>query len=57
MAKGSSGQVVQVISTVVDVEFPDGELPEVLPKDTTPAIRSETNSTGASGCECPYRRK
>ena len=30
MAKGSSGQVVQVISTVVDVEFPDGELPEVL---------------------------
>jgi F-type H+-transporting ATPase subunit beta len=30
MPKGSSGQVVQVISTVVDVEFPDGELPEVL---------------------------
>ena len=30
MAKGSSGLVVQVISTVVDVEFPDGELPEVL---------------------------
>jgi len=30
MAKGTTGQVVQVISTVVDVEFPSGELPEVL---------------------------
>ena len=30
MAKGTVGHVVQVISTVVDVEFPPGQLPEVL---------------------------
>jgi F-type H+-transporting ATPase subunit beta len=29
MPKGSKGQVVQVIGTVVDVEFPAGELPEI----------------------------
>lgn len=29
MAKGSKGKVVQVIGTVVDVEFPAGELPEI----------------------------
>jgi len=30
MGKGAAGEVVQVISTIVDVEFPSGELPEVL---------------------------
>jgi len=29
MPKGSKGQVVQVIGTVVDVEFPAGQLPEI----------------------------
>ena len=29
MAKGSKGKVVQVIGTVVDVEFPADELPEI----------------------------
>ena len=29
MAKGSKGKVVQVIGTVVDVEFPAEELPEI----------------------------
>ena len=29
MAKGSKGKVVQVIGTVVDVEFPADELPAV----------------------------
>jgi F-type H+-transporting ATPase subunit beta len=30
MAKGAKGHVVQIIGTVVDVEFPPGQLPEVL---------------------------
>ncbi len=30
MAKGSKGKVVQVLGTVVDVEFPPGELPGIL---------------------------
>ncbi|MSQ40245.1 MAG: F0F1 ATP synthase subunit beta [Dehalococcoidia bacterium] len=30
MAKGSKGKVVQVLGTVVDVEFPPGELPAIL---------------------------
>ena len=29
MAKGSKGQVVQVMGPVVDIEFPSGELPEI----------------------------
>ena len=30
MAKGSKGKVVQVLGTVVDVEFPSDELPSIL---------------------------
>ena len=29
MSKGSKGKVVQVIGTVVDVEFPADDLPEI----------------------------
>ena len=29
MAKGSKGQIVQVLGPVVDIEFPSGELPEI----------------------------
>jgi F-type H+-transporting ATPase subunit beta len=29
MAKGSKGQVVQIMGPVVDIEFPSGELPEI----------------------------
>ncbi|MCH7809940.1 MAG: F0F1 ATP synthase subunit beta, partial [Chloroflexi bacterium] len=29
MAKGAKGQVVQVIGTVVDIEFPPDELPTI----------------------------
>ena len=30
MARGSKGKVVQVLGTVVDVEFPPDELPTIL---------------------------
>ena len=30
MAQGSKGRVVQIIGTVVDVEFPAGQLPSIF---------------------------
>ena len=41
MAKGSKGTVVQIIGTVVDVEFPPEELPEVY---SSIEIASSNNS-------------
>ena len=30
MAKGTKGRVVQVIGTVIDVEFPSNDIPSIL---------------------------
>jgi F-type H+-transporting ATPase subunit beta len=46
MAKGTTGQVVQVTGAVVDVEFPPGELPEIYH-----AVEVPRDGDGAAGAK------
>ena len=57
MAKDAKGQVVQVIGTVVDVEFPREEMPEVLnaievPMETQTLVLEVQQHTGNNWVRC-----
>ena len=41
MAKGTKGQIVRVIGPVVDVRFPEGELPDIF--NALEVINPQTN--------------
>ncbi len=57
MAKGSKGRVVQIMGPVVDVEFPEGSLPEIydaveIPKDDGQLVVEVQQHLGDNWARC-----